>query len=195
MAAMSLGIVVAALWRQSGKLKAVGRVVASGLAVLVGGTWLLTLPLLPIEFQEYESPVLADELEAARFAAALPYPQRALLLPGPRTFAELNSGFGDGMHKYAVTFGRLRVPMGFDNLGHRDDYEEPYAEAQGTLALERLQELRIDLIYVAVDQLSADQSRLLEAAVEGGYLKAAFTSAGEARRIYGVVRGVPDVPS
>jgi drug/metabolite transporter superfamily protein YnfA len=195
MAAMSLGIVVDRLWRQSGQLKAVGRVVASGLAVLVGGTWLLTLPLLPMEFQAYESPVLADELEAARFAAALPYPQRALLLPGPRTFAELNSSLGDGMHKYAVTFGRLRVPMGFDNLGHRDDYEEPYAEAQDTLALERLQELRIDLIYVAVDQISTDQGRLLEAAVEGGYLREAFTSTGDARRIYEVVTGVPDVPS
>jgi hypothetical protein len=195
MAAMSLGIVVDTLWRQFGWLKAVGRVAASGLAVLVGGTWLLTLPLLPMEFQEHENPVLADELEAARFAAALPYPQRALLLPGPRTFAELNSGFSDGMHKYAVTFGRLRVPMGFDNLGHRDDYEESYAKAQDTLALERLQELRIDLIYVAVDQISADQIRLLEAAVEGGYLKAAFTSAGDARRIYEVVTGVPDVPS
>ena len=195
LAAMSMGIVVVALWRQSGRRKLVGRVIASGLAVLVGGTWLLTLPLLPMEFQEYESPVLADELEAARFAAALPYPQRALLLPGPRTFAELNSDFGDGMHKYAVTFGRLRVPMGFDNLGHRADYEETYAEAQETLAPERLQELGIDLIYVAVDQISADQGRLLEAAVQGGYLREAFTSSGNVRRILEVVTGGPNAPS
>ncbi len=195
LAAMSLGIAVAALWQQAGRLKVVRRVLALGLVVLVGGTWLLRLPLLPMEFQAYESPVLADELEAARFAAALPYPQRALLLPGPLTFAELNSDFGDGMHKYAVTFGRLRVPMGFDNLGHREDYVELYAEAQDSLSLENLRALRIDLVYVAMDQISARDNSLLKAAADAGYLRQAFTSRGEVRRIYVVVTGIPYVPS
>ena len=195
LAAMSLGIVVAALWDRAGPMKLVRRLSASGLVVLVGGTWLLTLPLLPLEFQAVESPVLTDEMEAARFAAELPYPQRALLLPGPRTFAELNSGVGDGMHKYAVTFGRLQVPMGFDNLGHRDEYADMYAKAQETLPPDHLRALRIDLVYVAVDQLSAPQVRLLENAIESGRLRRAFTSSNGMRRIYETVLGGSNVRS
>jgi hypothetical protein len=193
LAAMSLAILVTALWELPARRKVVGRLAGTGLVMLAGGTWLLTLPLLPMEFQEYESPVLTDELEAAGFAAALPYPQRALLLPGPRTFAELNSDDGDGMHKYAVTFGRLQVPMGFDNLGRREEYADAYARAQDTLDADALEQLQVDLVYVATDQLSRDQEELIKAAVVSGTLRPVFASSNDARRLYATASGVGNV--
>jgi hypothetical protein len=189
LAAMSLAILVTALWELPARRRVVGRLVGTGLIMLTGGTWLLTLPLLPMEFQEYESPVLTDELEAASFAAALPYPQRALLLPGPRTFAGLNSDDGDGMHKYAVTFGRLQVPMGFDNLGHRESYAGAYARAQDTLGADALEQLQVDLVYVATDQLSREQEELIDAAVGSGTLRPVFASSNDARRLYATASG------
>ncbi len=193
LAAISLAILITALWELPPKRKIVGRLVGIGLVVLAGGTWFLTLPLLPMELQNFESPVLSDELEAARFTAALPYPQRALLLPGPRTFAELNSDDGDGMHKYAVTFGRLQVPMGFDNLGHREDYVDAYARAQGTLDPDALEQLQVNLVYVAMDQLSREQAELIEAAVADSTLQPVFASSSNVRRLYATASGADDV--
>ncbi len=193
LAAMSLAILVTELWELPPGRKVFGRIIGAALVVLAGGTWFLTLPLLPMEFQDYESPVLVDELEAASFAAGLPYPQRALLLPGPRTFAELNSGNGDGMHKYAVTFGRLQVPMGFDNLGHREDYADTYARAQDALEADVLKQLQVDLVYVATDQLSQEQEELIEAAVAIGTLRPVFASSNDVRRLYATATGAGDV--
>ena len=131
--------------------------------------------------------MLEDELAAARYAAQLDYPQRALLLPGPRTFIELSSSLADGMHKYAVTFGRLQVPMGFDNRGARERYAHAYARAQDRLLPEDLKDLEVDLVYTAQNHLSVDQRLTIDQALARGTLTPVFTSPGGARVIYRVV--------
>ena len=186
-AAVSLSVVLTALWRWRGAGRRLARLAAIGLGTMAAGTWLATLGLLPSLVYTPESPVLRDELAATEFAAHLPYPQRALLLPGPQTFAQLNSGIYDGMHKYAVTLGRLQVPMGFDNRGERERYAALYARAQETLALKDLNALGIDLIYTARDHLTAAQRHLLDQALARGTIVPLFESPGGVRAIYGVV--------
>ncbi len=187
LAPAGLAIVLTELWRwrRSGRLLARG--LAAGLAALAAGTWILTLALLPGLFRTFESPVLRDELAAADFAARLPYPQRALLLPGPRTFSQLNSGVYDGMHKYAVTFGRLQVPMGFDNRGARERYAGLYARAQDTLASADLKALEVDLVYAGLDHLGPSQRSVLDRAVASGTLAQVYRSPGGVRVIYRVM--------
>lgn len=187
LSAPALAILVTALWRWRRTGTWLARLVACGLVALAAGTWLVSLTLLPGVVRTPESPVLAEELAAARFASQLEYPQRALLLPGPRTFNELSSSMADGMHKYAVTFGRLQVPMGFDNRGSRERYADAYARAQDELAPENLSALGIDLVYTAQNHLSPEQQVMLDRAVAHNRLAPMFTSLGGARRIYRVL--------
>lgn len=182
----ALAIVLTHLWRWRLAGQRLARLAAVGLGTMAGGTWVVTLVLLPGLVRTFESPVLRDELAAAEFAAQLPYPQRALFLPGPRTFLQLNSGIYDGMHKYAVTFGRLQVPMGFDNRGARERYEDLYARAQDTLASKDLAALDIDLVYTAQNHLSPQELRTLDKALGLGTLNPIFVSPSGARIIYRV---------
>ncbi len=190
LAPAALAIVLTELWRWRLYGRQLARLTAVGLGALAAGTWIFALVLLPGLVRTLESPVLRDELAAAEFAARLPYPQRALLLPGPRTFLQLNSGVYDGMHKYAVTFGRLQVPMGFDNRGARERYAGLYARAQDTLTLDDLSALGVDLVYTAQDRFSQEQRRALDRALARGTLAPLFASPGGARVIYRVVTDV-----
>jgi len=186
LAAPALAILVIALWRwRRGRLH-LAKLAAIGLVGLAAGTWLVSLSLLPGVVRTLESPVLEDELAAARYVAQLEYPQRALLLPGPRTFIELSSSMVDGMHKYAVTFGRLQVPMGFDNRGARERYADDYARAQDALSPSDLGALGIDLVYTAQNHLSPEQRLTLDQALARGTLAPVFTSPGGSRVIYRV---------
>lgn len=187
LAAPALAILVTALWRWRWDRLHVAKIAATGLIGLAAGTWLVSLSLLPGVVRTLESPVLEDELAAARYAAQLEYPQRALLLPGPRTFIELSSSMADGMHKYAVTFGRVQVPMGFDNRGARERYADDYARAQDTLSPSDLGALGIDLVYTAQNHLSPEQRRTIDQALARGALAPVFTSPGGARVVYRVV--------
>ena len=90
------------------------------------------------------------------------------------------------MHKYAVTFGRLQVPMGFDNRGERERYEDLYARAQETLDLKYLNALSIDLVYTAQNHLGPREQRTLDEALARGTLEPLFASPGGARVIYRV---------
>ena len=186
LAAPALAILVTAVWRWRWTGRRLARLSVAGLVGLACGTWLVTLSLLPGVVRTAESSVLEDELAAARYAAQLDYPQRALLLPGPRTFIELSSSMADGMHKYAVTFGRLQVPMGFDNRGARERYAGLYARAQDELLPEDLEALDVDLVYTAQNHLRLDQRLTLDRAVDRGTLAPVFTSPGGARVIYRV---------
>ncbi len=186
LASTALAIVIVNLWRWRPATIRIGRPIAICLTGLASGTWLVALGLLPSLVYQTESLVLDQELSATSFTSALPYPQRALLLPGPRTFAELNSSLYDGMHKYAVTFGRLQVPMGFDNLGDRDRYAAPYAQAQDTLQADDLAALSIDLLYVAPNLLTPLQKDLIKTALAKGTIQPLFQSSGGARMIYQV---------
>lgn len=186
LASTALAIVIVNLWRWRPATMHIGRPIAVCLTGLASGTWLVTLGLLPSLVYQTESPVLDQELSAASFTSTLPYPQRALLLPGPRTFAELNSSLYDGMHKYAVTFGRLQVPMGFDNLGNRDRYAALYAQAQDTLQADDLAALSINLLYVAPNLLTAPQKDLIQTALAKGTIQPIFQSSGGARMLYQV---------
>ncbi len=187
LAAPALAILVTAVWRWSWIGRRPARVAAVGLVGLAAGTWLVSLSLLPGVVRTPESTVLEDELAAARYAAQLDYPQRALLLPGPRTFIELSSSMADGMHKYAVSFGRLQVPMGFDNRGARERYAHAYAKAQDRLLPEDLRDLEVNLVYTAQNHLSLDQRLTIDQALARGTLTPVFTSPGGARVIYRVV--------
>lgn len=187
LAPVALAIVLTELWRWRWPGRLLTRLAAGGLGALAVGTWVVGLGLLPSAVYTFESPVLRDELTAARFAAQLPYPQRAVLLPGPQSFEELNSGIYDGMHKYAVTFGRLQVPMGFDNRGRREDYADRYAQAQKTLASGDLESLKIALVYTAQNHLTAVQRATLDQALAQGTLAPLFRSPSGARVIYRVV--------
>lgn len=186
LASTALAIVLIHLWRWRRADIHIGRPIAVCLAGLASGTWLVALGLLPSLVYQTENPVLDQELSAASFTSKLPYPQRALLLPGPRTFAELNSSLYGGMHKYAVTFGRLHVPMGFDNLGQRDRYTAQYAKAQETLQADDLAALSIDLLYVAPNLLSPVQKDLVQTAIDQGTIQPVFQSSAGARMIYRV---------
>ena len=183
----ALAIVLIELWRWRLARRRLARFAAVGLGTLAAGTWIVALALLPGLVRALESPVLRDELAAASFVARLDYPQRALLLPGPRTFLQLNSGVYDGMHKYAVTFGRLQVPMGFDNRGARDHYADRYARAQDTISSADLGALDIDLVYTAQNHLGPEQRHILDQALARGTLAPLFTSPGGARVIYRVI--------
>ena len=187
LAPAALAIVLTELWRWRLAGRRLARLTAVGLGTLAAGTWIVTLVLLPGLVRTLESPVLRDELAATAFAAQLPYRQRAVLLPGPRTFLQLNSGVYDGMHKYAVTFGRLQVPMGFDNRGARERYADLYARAQDTLTFEDLKALDIDLVYTAQNHLGPQEQRTLDRALARGALVPLFTSPAGARVIYRVV--------
>ena len=90
------------------------------------------------------------------------------------------------MHKYAVTFGRLQVPMGFDNLGNRDRYAALYAQAQDTLQADDLAALSINLLYVAPNLLTAPQKDLIQTALAKGTIQPIFQSSGGARMLYQV---------
>ncbi|HJN39145.1 MAG TPA: hypothetical protein QGH28_03110, partial [Chloroflexota bacterium] len=87
----------------------------------------------------------------------------------------------------------LQVPMGFDNLGHREDYVDAYARAQGTLDPDALEQLQVNLVYVAMDHLSREQAELIEAAVAGGTLRPVFASSNDVRRLYATASGADDV--
>ena len=186
LAPAALAIVLAALWRWRLVGRGLARLTAVGLGTLAAGTWIVTLSLLPGLVRTIENPVLHDELAAAEFVAGLPYPQRAVLLPGPRTFLQLNSGIYDGMHKYAVTLGRLQVPMGFDNRGARERYEVLYARAQDTLSSKYLEALDIDLVYTAQNHLGTQEQRVIDEALARGTLEPLFGSPTGARVIYRV---------
>ncbi len=191
LAPAALAIVLMELWRWRWAGRRVVRLGAVGLALLAAGTWIVTLGLHPAAVYRHRSPVLSDELAAASFAAELSYPQRAVLLPGPRDFSEIQGDFSDAMHQYAVAFGRLRVPMGFDNRGEWERYAPRYAQAQETLAPEVLADLRIDLIYTAQDQLTPEQAQVLAAALERGTITPLFVSPNGVRVIYQVETGRP----
>lgn len=187
LAAPALAVLVTALWRWPWNGFRLARLAAASLVGLAAGTWLVSLSLLPGVVRTPESSVLQDELAAARYAAQLDYPQRALLLPGPRTFTELSSSMADGMHKYAVTFGRLQIPMGFDNRGARERFADVYARAQDELLPEDLSDLGVDLVYTAQNHLSPEQRLTLDQALARGTLAPVFGSSGGARVIYRVV--------
>lgn len=172
-------------------LGGLARVLALALLVVTGGSWIATVPLWPAKVYDSANAHLREDLEAAEFARSLPYGRRALVLPGPVNQAEINSDDWEGMHKFAVSFGTLFVPLGFDEWGNVAEYQPHYRRAYGSLDPEAMDRLKIDVVYTAPRLFTPEQRAMVEGAVQAGRLTPAFESSGGSRRIY-IYRGGRD---
>lgn len=170
--------------RKAGLARVGAGVLAGGLIVFAGATWMLAVPLWPAKFSEQPYPHLNEDLEATDYLRSLDYGRRALILPGPTNKEEVNSDGWEGMHRFVISFGATAIPMGLDRWGAAHLYQPYYLPAYNSLDEAAMVQLRIDTIYVAPHLLTDDQERMLENAVVEGRAKLLFESSAGNRQIY-----------
>ena len=183
---LAAGVAAAELLdRNRSRLRTIGtKGLATILIVFACATWVLGVPLWPAKLSAQPYPHVAEDLEAATYLRSLEYGRRAVVLPGPKNKEEVNSNDWEGMHRFVISFGATSIPMGLDHWGASHLYQPRYLPAYHSLDETAMEQLKINILYVAPHLLSEHQQALLTTVINTGRAQLIFESAYQHRQIY-----------